>query len=260
MSHPSRADAPGTPATLPDPGWPEIVVGLAVLAVVAYGTPALLRPLDLAPVAYGLALGSLSGVAGILGFAAAASLRVRSLAAFGLRRTTVRWVLLGVAGGVLAFVLSRVLNVVLYVTGVQPENIQDVYTDAGSGGAWSVALSLLFLAVLTPLGEELAFRGVVTTALLRDGAVVGVVGSAVVFALMHGLNVVFFTALIVGLIAGELRRRSGSIWAGFAAHVVNNLLAQADRARARRSAVSRPGGTVGSSHAMVRRLRWPSRR
>jgi membrane protease YdiL (CAAX protease family) len=46
-----------------------------------------------------------------------------------------------------------------------------------------------------------------------------------VFA-MHGLNVVFFTALIVGLITGELRRRSGSIWPGFITHAVNSALAQ----------------------------------
>jgi len=42
---------------------------------------------------------------------------------------------------------------------------------------------------------------VVTTALLRYGAFVGVVGSAVIFALMHGINAVIVTALVVGLIA-----------------------------------------------------------
>ncbi|MBC8091929.1 MAG: CPBP family intramembrane metalloprotease, partial [Pseudonocardia sp.] len=129
----------------------------------------------------------------------------------------------------LAFLLSRLLGVVLLLIGAVPENVQGVYADAGSGGVWSVLLSLLFLAVLTPLGEELAFRGVVTTAPLRFGALIGVVGSAVVFAVMHGFNAVpitaLITALIVGLITGEARRRSGSIWPGFAAHVVKNALA-----------------------------------
>lgn len=209
------------------PGWPEVLVGLAVLAVVAYGTgPFVLTPLGLSPVARGLAVAAVSGVAGIIGFLAAWGLRIRSAGAFGVRATTVRWVLAGVGGGLLAFAVTRVLGLVVYVLGLQPENIQQTYTDAGSGGAWSLALSLVFLALLTPLGEELVFRGVVTTALLRYGAVIGVVGSAVVFALMHGLNVFFFTALTVGLIAAELRRRSGSVWPGFAAHAVNNALAQ----------------------------------
>ena len=231
MSHPRhddgpRSTAPGTPGA-PKPGWLELLVGLAVLALVAYGTaPVLLDPLDLDPVARGLALGALSGVAGIVAFLAAMALRVRAFEPFGVGGTTVRWILVGLGGGVLAFLLTRVLGIVSVVLGLQPENIQDTYTEAGSGGTLSLVLSLVFLAVLTPLGEELIFRGVVTTVLLRYGVVVGVVGSAVVFALMHGFNVIFFTALIVGLIAGELRRRSGSVWPGFVAHLVNNALAQ----------------------------------
>ncbi|BBG00114.1 MULTISPECIES: CPBP family intramembrane glutamic endopeptidase [Pseudonocardia] len=225
--HPQRAAHRAAGRTGP-PGWPEIVVGLAVLAVVAYGSgPLIITPLGLSPVAHGLALGALSGIAGIAGFLAALGLRIRSLEAFGVRATTLRWLLIGVGGGVLAFVLVRILGIVMFALGIVPENIQESYTDAGSAGAWSVALSLVFLALLTPLGEELIFRGVLTTALLRYGAVVAVVGSALVFALMHGLNAVFFTALIVGLVAGELRRRSGSIWPAVAAHAVNNALAQA---------------------------------
>jgi membrane protease YdiL (CAAX protease family) len=197
-----------------------------VLAVVAYGTgPVLLTPFNLSPVANGLALGALSGVAGIVAFLAAMGLRLRALDPFGVRSTTVRWVLLGLGGGVLAFVLSRIISVIMFALGIQPENIQASYTEGGSGGTWSLVLSLLFLALLTPLGEELIFRGVVTTTLLRYGAPIGVIGNAMVFALMHGLNAVFYTALIVGLITGELRRRSGSIWPGFATHVINNFLA-----------------------------------
>jgi membrane protease YdiL (CAAX protease family) len=55
-------------------------------------------------------------------------------------------------------------------------------------------LSLLFLAVLTPVGEELLFRGVVATALMRYGPVVGVAGSAVIFSAVHGLNAAAVTA------------------------------------------------------------------
>ncbi|ALE82988.1 CPBP family intramembrane glutamic endopeptidase [Pseudonocardia sp. HH130629-09] len=68
--------------------------------------------------------------------------------------------------------------------------------------------------------------GEIVVGLLRYGAVVGVVGSALVFALAHGLNAVFVTALVVGLVAGELRRRSGSVWPGVVTHVVHNAIAQ----------------------------------
>lgn len=223
----SRSAAPVTAGSPSRPGWGEIVVGLVVLAAVAYGGgPLVLRTLDLGPLAGGLFLAALSGIAGIAGFAAAVALRRRPLPEFGVRATTVRWLVIGAAGAILAFVVSRLLAIGMVLVGIEPENIQGAYADAGSGGAWSVALSLLFLAVLTPLGEELLFRGVVTSGLLRYGAVVGVVGSALVFALAHGLNVVFVTALVVGLVAGELRRRSGSVWPGVVTHVVHNAIAQ----------------------------------
>ncbi|MFE1167259.1 CPBP family intramembrane glutamic endopeptidase [Nocardiopsis sp. NPDC058789] len=98
---------------------------------------------------------------------------------------------------------------------------------AAGAGALSLALTMLTLAVLTPLGEEFLFRGVVTTVLLRYGALVGVVGSAVVFALMHGVNEVLPAAVIVGLIAAELYRRSGSIWPGVLMHALYNAISLA---------------------------------
>jgi membrane protease YdiL (CAAX protease family) len=222
--HP-RADK--APAGGAGPGWLELVVGVVVLAVVAYGTgPLILTSLGLEGVVRGLALGALSGVAGIVAFLAAMALRIRNATAFGVRRTTRRWILLGVIGGLAALVLTRVIGVVWLLLGHQPEVIQQPYTQAGSAGLWSIVLSLVFLALLTPLGEELLFRGVVTTVLLRYGALIGVIGSALVFAVMHGINAVFLTALVVGVVTAELRRRSGSIWPGFVVHLVNNSVSQ----------------------------------
>jgi membrane protease YdiL (CAAX protease family) len=84
-------------------------------------------------------------------------------------------------------------------------------------------LTFVFLAVLTPVGEEFFFRGVITNALLRYGPVVGVLSSSVVFALFHGINLALPSALVVGIIAAELMRRSGSIWPAVLVHTVNNL-------------------------------------
>lgn len=67
------------------------------------------------------------------------------------------------------------------------------------------------------------FRGFLTTVLLRYGALIGVGGGALVFALFHGINIVFPAGLVAGLVAGELFRRNGSIWPGVMAHVMFNL-------------------------------------
>ena len=100
---------------------------------------------------------------------------------------------------------------------------QTVYAEGAGGGALSLVLATAFLGLLTPLGEELLFWGVVTNALLRYGPFVGVVGGSLVFALSHGINIVFPTAVVVGLIAGEVFRRSGSVWPAVVVHAVVNL-------------------------------------
>ena len=214
---PVSGDAPG-----PRPGWLEIVVGVAVWALLAFGIAPLLRQLD--PVAHGLSLNALSAVAALGGFAVAAAVRARSWSAFGVRRVSWRWLLIGLGAGVAAFVLCRVATAAyLAITG-DTSDPQTTYSDGASGGTAALVLSFVLLAVATPIGEELLFRGVVTTALLRYGPILAVVGSAVVFALVHGFSGVLVTALIVGLIAGELRRRSGSVWPGVLVHAANNTI------------------------------------
>jgi uncharacterized protein len=174
-------------------------------------------------VVYGLVFSALSGVAGIAGFAAAVLLRIRSLSAFGVRRTSRRWLLIGVGAGVVAFVLKSLAILGWIQIAGDSANIQAVYAKGGSGGLLSLILSTVFLGLLTPLGEELLFRGVIANALLRHGSVFGVVSSTLIFALAHGVNTVFPAALVVGLIAAEIFRRSGSVWPAVIVHVVVNL-------------------------------------
>jgi uncharacterized protein len=205
------------------PGWLEIVVGLVVYAIVAFVGVSQLKRLGLDPGVYGLILTSWTGVATLIAFAVAVRLRIRSLSAFGVRRTAVRWLLMGVGVGVVAFVLKGLAILAwIKVTG-DTNNVQDVYGDGARGGLLSLVLSTMFIAVFSPFGEELLYRGIVTNALLRYGPFVGVVGSTVIFALMHGINNIFPAAVVAGLATAEIFRRSGSIWPGFVVHVVFNL-------------------------------------
>lgn len=211
------------PNKLSRPGWPEIIVGLVVLAAVAVGTALLAGRLDLSPVVYGLVFTALAGVAPLAGFAAAALLRIRSLSAFGVRRVSGRWLLIGVGAGVVAFVLKGLAAAVWTQIAGGSTNVQGVYAEGGSGGVLSLILATVFIGLLTPLGEELLFRGVLTNALLRYGPFIGVVGSTLIFALAHGINEVFPAAVVTGLIAAEVFRRSGSVWPAVIVHAVVNL-------------------------------------
>ncbi len=210
--------------TRPRPGWPEFVVGLAVLFACVFGLPPLVQLLGADRAGYTLFFTALSAIAALAGFAAAAALRVRSWSAFGVCSTSWRWLLVGLGGGLVAYLVSRLVAVGYLVLTGDTSDPQSVYWEGAGGGPTTAALAFVFLAVATPIGEELLFRGVVATVLLRYGAAIGVVGSAVVFALAHGLNSALGTALVVGLIAAELRRRSGSVWPGVVVHVVNNSI------------------------------------
>jgi membrane protease YdiL (CAAX protease family) len=166
---------------------------------------------------------ALSGVAGLAGFTAAALWRIRSWSAFGVRRVSGRWLLIGMAAGFVAFILKGIaILAYIRITG-DSANPQTVFALGAGGGMLSLVLATLFLGVLTPLGEEFLFRGVVTRALLRHGPFIGVAGSTLLFALLHGINIVLPAALVLGLIAAELFRRSGSVWPGVVVHVVFNL-------------------------------------
>lgn len=205
------------------PGWPEVAIGLVVLTIVAIGGGLGLVRLRLDPVMLGLILTALSGIGGLAGFFAAFALRTRSWAAFGIRKTSLRWILIGAIAGVVAFVVKGAAILSYIALTGDHRTPQDIYATGASGGIATAIAATFFLSVLTPVGEEFLFRGVVTTVLLRYGPLVGVIGGALVFAVFHGINMVFPAAVVAGLFAGEVFRRSGSIWPAVTVHLVVNL-------------------------------------
>jgi membrane protease YdiL (CAAX protease family) len=96
-------------------------------------------------------------------------------------------------------------------------------------GLWGFLVVILLTSPLQAVAEEVFFRGYLMQAL---GSLVaqpwfGVVLSAVLFALLHGLQnlPLFVSRLAFGLLAGVLVWRTGGLEAGIAAHIVNNVFA-----------------------------------
>jgi membrane protease YdiL (CAAX protease family) len=89
------------------------------------------------------------------------------------------------------------------------------------GREWlAVAVALVLLGMLVPLAEELLFRGLGFAAVPRFAVPV----TATAFAIAHGLPALLPPVFVAGLALGELRRRTGSLWPGVAAHVTVNVL------------------------------------
>lgn len=221
MTHKAGQDVSTNPPWRP--GWAEVLIGMTVTAVVGFGGGSQIPRLELDRVAYGLMMAGFSGLACFVGFAAAWRLRRQSLAAFGVQATSRQWLLVGLGVGVITFVAKGIAVLAFTaLTGIG-HSPQGVYAGGGSGGIGSLIAATFLIGVVVPIGEEFLFRGVITTALLRYGPFIGVIGSALLFALLHGLSIVFPAAVVQGLVAGEIYRRSGSIWPAVVVHVIYNL-------------------------------------
>jgi membrane protease YdiL (CAAX protease family) len=207
-------------------GWPEIIVGAVVYTLSFYVGPPIVSAITHdSPVSSGIGLAVLSGIMGLLGFFAAFAIRFRAWPAFNVRAIPARWIFISLGFGLLALILNQAASIVYaMLSGGTGSNVQGDYQSATQAGGPAFILYLLGIAVLTPLGEEFLFRGVLATALTKYGSWVSVSGSTVVFALAHGINLALIPAIIVGAINGILLVRTKSVWPGVIVHAVNNGL------------------------------------
>ena len=85
----------------------------------------------------------------------------------------------------------------------------------------------LVVGLLAPLAEEMVFRGAVLRSLLRwkENPWIGIVISAVLFAVIHMNPAQMPHAFLIGLLLGWLYYRTDSIVPGLVYHWVNNTVA-----------------------------------
>ena len=136
----------------------------------------------------------------------------------------IRWRYLVLAVGVAVVVLNAVLWLSYAANG----------GPAFHGGQDGWVAYLVLISITAPLqaaAEEVFFRGYVLQAIgsAAGRTWVGVVGSSLLFALMHGVQnpALFAHRLAFGLVAGTLVVVNGGLEAGIAAHAVNNVAAYA---------------------------------
>lgn len=91
------------------------------------------------------------------------------------------------------------------------------------------AINVIGIAVLPALIEEWICRGILWEALRRTAPGATLVGTAILFAMMHGLGGGYLLELphrfVMGLLIGWVRLRSGSLVPGIVTHFLHNLLA-----------------------------------
>lgn len=86
----------------------------------------------------------------------------------------------------------------------------------------SRAVYFITLVVIAPVIEEMLYRGQVFSILRSNyGITVGVLGSTLLFAIMHGLAPVAF---VQGLLLVFVYEYSGSLWGSISLHAANNAI------------------------------------
>lgn len=103
---------------------------------------------------------------------------------------------------------------------VEPDSV------LGQGGGWvSFVVELLGIAVMVPMLEEFAFRGVILSGLNRYGTGFAIAASSLIFGMAHmSLSTVVF-AVIAGAAMGTAYVLTGNLWVSVAIHALNNAIA-----------------------------------
>lgn len=219
-------------------------IGLAQIGVEVDGPPARLASLVLQALVYVGLIRLLVVDAGAL-----------SWAEMGVRRPGGRDLTEFALGAVWALpVLVATAPVALALTQLLP--VTPVSPLPPAGESVGFALNLLAAAIIAPVGEELLFRGLATTAWVRGmGERRAIVRGALFFAVVHVLTisgssagealglalVAFGTRVPVALALGWLFVKRGTIWAPLGLHAAFNAMLVIAAEAAARGAVAPPG-------------------
>jgi membrane protease YdiL (CAAX protease family) len=147
---------------------------------------------------------------------------VRRAVGAGLRHVRPLWCLAGIAVAPVTFAAATAV-VYAFNTTFELEEIR--YTDDLFAAGWGWGMSILLICVQPAVVEEVAFRGVIFSALrqvLESGE--AVIVSALMFMIIHLSVPSFPHLLLIGLALGWLRVRTGSLIPGMCLHFTHNLL------------------------------------
>ena len=158
--------------------------------------------------------------------------------ALGLKKTKTLWILIGIAmifaimpfNSVIAEwnanltlpeSMSKIESLMKQMQEAATEIIEKFVSVDTIGG---LILNLFMIAGLAALGEELLFRSIIQTSLIKicKNAHIGILIASAIFSFIHFEFYGFFPRLILGMLLGYMFYFSGSIWISMLMHFLNN--------------------------------------
>ena len=152
--------------------------------------------------------------------------RTREMFHFGSKkRVAILIIAIPVIVTIIDWILVLIYTVVFLGLFGEPSMNTDLGTTWESG--WiDVALLMISIAIVTPIAEELMFRGYILDSIRRiHGDWPAIIGSALLFGLVHIDPFLVGQASIGGVIYGWIRIKTGSLLPSIACHVMWNIMA-----------------------------------
>ena len=152
----------------------------------------------------------------------AAKMKLLGIGRLPSKEDVLPWLLSVVGYYLLAFIITALASLVL------PDSLmtQAQYTGFNTN-SWGGAILIVFiLAIITPIFEELIFRGFLLGKLQRlAGFWPAAIITSLLFAVAHGQVNVGLVTFVLSMIACYQRKYTGATWAGMGLHMVVNLVA-----------------------------------
>jgi membrane protease YdiL (CAAX protease family) len=154
--------------------------------------------------------------------------RIKEMLRFGsVKRTLILILAIPIVVTIINFILTVIYGIAWFGIFGEPSTNTDLGTDWESS---SIDIALLFLsvAIVTPIVEELMFRGYILDAINRKHSDwTAIIWSSILFGLLHLFGGAFYigSTFIGGMIYGWIRVRTGSLLPSIAGHMMWNLMA-----------------------------------
>ena len=152
--------------------------------------------------------------------------RIREMLRFGsMKRTVILLLAIPIVVTIIDFILNIIYAIVWIGIIGEPSANTDLGTDWESSSI-DIAFLILSVAIVTPIAEELFFRGYLLDAINRKhGDWTAIILSSILFGLVHIDPFVVGSAFMGGVIYGWIRMRTGSLLPSIACHMMWNMLA-----------------------------------
>jgi uncharacterized protein len=192
----------------PVPGW-SLLIFLVAAPAIGFLVVQLLPDREMLTV-----LGAFFAIGLLAVFVAVAPLGAAAIPALGLRDANWKYPVFGALG-------TLALSVGVSQIGIEPQGMKQVIEVVREPR--ELVISLLLLAVLAPIVEELVFRGLLYGWIAgRWGSLAAWIVSSLAFAAAHWEPAHIVLVLPLGLLFGWLRRRTDSLLPSLFSHIVNN--------------------------------------